>query len=187
MTPEQYLVDSERTLSKFPDGLGLSSDTAKSLGNVIKQAIDVCQQLDALKKNIYYGKPMVDGAVILSDADTMALEPDELEALQKFDSREVDLLHAALGKLTEAGEVMENVFAFVSSDKQNYDVKNTIEEVGDGFWYDAILLRDAGVSIEECMDKNINKLLARYPEKFNTEDALNRDTEAERKAMEDAG
>jgi NTP pyrophosphatase (non-canonical NTP hydrolase) len=37
---------------------------------------------------------------------------------------------------------------------------------------------------EEYLEKNINKLKARYPDKFNTKDALDRDLETERKILE---
>lgn len=36
----------------------------------------------------------------------------------------------------------------------------------------------------EYLQKNIDKLIARYPEKFNSEDAINRDLDAERKILE---
>ena len=36
----------------------------------------------------------------------------------------------------------------------------------------------------EYLQKNIDKLIARYPEKFNSDDAINRNLEAERKILE---
>jgi len=41
-----------------------------------------------------------------------------------------------------------------------------------------------GVDLEVYMEKNINKLIKRYPEKFTEEAAINRDTDAERKILE---
>lgn len=38
-------------------------------------------------------------------------------------------------------------------------------------------------TLVECMDKNIEKLKVRYPEKFNKENALNRDIKAEKEAL----
>lgn len=41
-----------------------------------------------------------------------------------------------------------------------------------------------GIEITEYMDKIIAKLMKRYPEKFNSEQAINRDTDAERIILE---
>lgn len=40
------------------------------------------------------------------------------------------------------------------------------------------------IDLEEVTAININKLMVRYPQKFTTEDAINRDIEAERVALE---
>jgi hypothetical protein len=40
-----------------------------------------------------------------------------------------------------------------------------------------------GVKIEDAMERNINKLKIRYPGKFSKENALNRNIEAEQKAL----
>lgn len=42
----------------------------------------------------------------------------------------------------------------------------------------------AGLNPHDAMEKNINKLKARYPEKFTEELALNRDLQTERKVLE---
>lgn len=41
-----------------------------------------------------------------------------------------------------------------------------------------------GLDAEVCMRNNIDKLRTRYPDKFNSEKAVNRDLEAERKQLE---
>lgn len=40
------------------------------------------------------------------------------------------------------------------------------------------------IDLEEAMERNIAKLRARYPEKFDTEKAINRDLKTERKILE---
>jgi NTP pyrophosphatase (non-canonical NTP hydrolase) len=40
-----------------------------------------------------------------------------------------------------------------------------------------------GTDLESVMEKNINKLRVRYPEKFEPEQSLNRDTEAEQEVL----
>lgn len=41
------------------------------------------------------------------------------------------------------------------------------------------------ISLQDCMKANIAKLTKRYPEKFTTEDAVNRDVDAEMEAVAD--
>jgi len=177
MTPEVYLTDSERTMAKFPEGMGMDYQTACKLIDLIQEAVLSCRVADDMKKHLYYGKPLPE------KQQSMTVSNSHFENIQKLDEREVNLLHAALGKLTEAGEVLENVFAYISSPDQNYDVVNTVEEVGDGWWYDAILLRDANMSMGGCMQRNIDKLRVRYPEKFDSTLATNRDLEKEREVL----
>lgn len=45
------------------------------------------------------------------------------------------------------------------------------------------LARHAGITIQQCMERNIAKLQKRFPEKFTTQAALNRDLQAEATAL----
>jgi len=187
MTPEVYLKDSERTMAKFPHGMTMRKHRASDLAETITALMATCRVLDGFKKHLYYGKDFdfLEAMNECRDGNGLPeVSENMIECLRKLDERETDLLHAALGKLTEAGEVMENVFKYVTSPDQNYDHINTVEEVGDGWWYDAILLRDANETFEGGMQKNIDKLRVRYPEKFDSTLAQNRDLEEERKTLE---
>ena len=64
------------------------------------------------------------------------------------------------------------------------DVANAIEEVGDGMWYDAMVLRLLGSSFDQAAQINIDKLKARFPDKFTSENAVNRDLVVEREILE---
>ena len=61
---------------------------------------------------------------------------------------------------------------------------NIVEEIGDGFWYDAAVLRVAGLHFQDAQNINIDKLRERYGDKFSSFDAYNRDLEAERHVLE---
>ena len=93
------------------------------------------------------------------------------------------LLHASLGMQTECAE-------FADAMKKNLiygkilDEINLTEELGDILWYIALACRTMGVTFEQLFDQNTAKLKVRFPEKFTEEKALNRDLEAERKALE---
>lgn len=91
--------------------------------------------------------------------------------------------HAAMGAVTEAGELMTAVKKAKIYGKP-LDHINLIEEAGDVMWYLAILADDLGVSFEEIWEKNIAKLRQRFPDRYSDEHCLNRDTEAERKILE---
>lgn len=94
------------------------------------------------------------------------------------------LLHAVIGKVTEAAEALDNLKKHIFYGKP-IDEVNLIEEQGDGHWYDAILYDALGADPEETLQKNIAKLMVRYPHKFESEQALTRDLEAERKTLEE--
>lgn len=93
------------------------------------------------------------------------------------------LLHGSIGLATEAGEMLDAVKKHVFYGAPLDDV-NLAEEVGDLFWYCAIICDSLGVSFEEIQEKNIAKLKARYGEKFNEEGALHRDLDKEREVLE---
>lgn len=95
----------------------------------------------------------------------------------------IRILHAAVGLATEAGEVQDALKKHLFYGKP-LDKVNLAEEMGDIFWYMAILADVLGVSFDDIQDKNIAKLKARYGDKFTAAAALNRDLETERKILE---
>jgi NTP pyrophosphatase (non-canonical NTP hydrolase) len=84
-----------------------------------------------------------------------------------------DLLHATLGISGEAGELLDSVKKSFIYGKP-LDTVNAREEIGDIFWYLALACRTLGVSFEEVMQENIDKLSKRYPEKYTDEHAIAR-------------
>lgn len=130
---------------------------------------------NAVAGNIDIGTPMTD--------EEMA-EGKLPEYLAKMDLKNINirLLHAAMGCFTESSELMEAV------EKQyrdgELDLTNFGEEIGDIEWYQAIGFDATGVTEASCREKNIAKLRARYPEKFDADQAVNRDLDAERNVLE---
>lgn len=92
------------------------------------------------------------------------------------------VIHAIMGIGSEAGELQDALKRHLFYGKP-IDRTNLKEECGDLLWYIALLLDAAGFTMAETMRANITKLQLRYPGKFNFEDALNRDLEAERAAL----
>ncbi|HOW16870.1 MAG TPA: nucleoside triphosphate pyrophosphohydrolase family protein [bacterium] len=99
------------------------------------------------------------------------------------DKRALRLLHGSCGIATEAGELLDTMKKHIFYGKE-IDTVNIVEEIGDLMWYSAILLDELGVEFEEVMEKNINKLKARYGDKFTETGANVRDLNKERKILE---
>ena len=94
------------------------------------------------------------------------------------------LLHGAIGVFGEAGELLEALQKQLSG--ETLDLVNIAEETGDIDWYQAIIEDETGVSEEDTRAKVIAKLRKRYPNKFDSDLAVNRDLGAERAAIEGA-
>ena len=93
------------------------------------------------------------------------------------------LLHAGIGLATEAGEFLDALKKHVFYGK-DLDTVNLREEMGDIFWYCAIIADQLDVDFSEVMERNIAKLKARYGEKFSEDKATQRDLNTEREILE---
>jgi NTP pyrophosphatase (non-canonical NTP hydrolase) len=92
------------------------------------------------------------------------------------------LLHYTIGIITEANELM--VALTKGAITGNLDKVNVGEELADISWYQSNAAERLNLPMEDLLDKNINKLKVRYPEKFTEEAATNRDLEKEREILE---
>lgn len=93
------------------------------------------------------------------------------------------LLHAAMGMCTETGEFMDMLKKHILYGKA-IDKVNLKEELGDLEWYVALAIDELKTTFGYIFETNIEKLRARYPNKFTEKDALNRDLDKERKILE---
>lgn len=96
-----------------------------------------------------------------------------------------DLAHAVLGIMNETGEICTAFLRALGEGKQ-VDEANLDEEFGDLIWFWALYCRSRNIDPQTILDKNIAKLLARFPEKFTGELNETRDLAAETKAMASA-
>lgn len=95
----------------------------------------------------------------------------------------MDDLHMILGMQTEVAEMADVYKKHIAYGKP-LDLVNIKEEIGDALWYIANLCNYNAWDMREIMQTNIDKLQARYPEKFTQENALNRNLNAERTILE---
>jgi NTP pyrophosphatase (non-canonical NTP hydrolase) len=93
------------------------------------------------------------------------------------------LMHYSLGLATETGEIQDILKKRLAYGKP-IDMTNLKEELGDLMWYIARLCKSFNFTLEEVMELNINKLKARYGDKFTEEAALNRNLVKERDVLE---
>jgi NTP pyrophosphatase (non-canonical NTP hydrolase) len=94
------------------------------------------------------------------------------------------ILHSTMGISTESGELLDAIKKHVFYGKK-LDFINIKEELGDLFWYIAVLCDDLNIDIGGILNKNIEKLKSRYPNRFTEESAINRDLKKEREILED--
>ena len=136
---------------------------------IVTDFIRASKALDTLKKVTVYGKEMPGMASDHGFRPTVAVDPQ--------------VYHAILGIATEGGELVEALgrALFLGND---LDITNIKEELGDLEWFEALLRARTGLTAGEVRTTNIAKLAARYAKKkFDTAAALNRDHDAERKAL----
>jgi len=179
----QYLIDSERTLA----GGELHTEVFESQKLGLRQTIDVVQagaSADAIKRAFFYNDQKIAerlqkaGQVMANLYKTIDERKDDIT----LTAEEVNLFHAILGIASEAGELAEELIS-AKVENREVDKQNIFEEAGDIMWYLALMLRYLDTSFEAVGERNIAKLAARYPEKFSTEQALNRDLDAEKVAL----
>lgn len=92
-------------------------------------------------------------------------------------------IHMLMGMATELGELTDPFKKNLAYGKE-IDWTNVEEELADLMWYIVNFCDCNGIDIPTILDKNIKKLRARYTEKFNAVEAVDRDLETERKILE---
>ncbi len=167
MEIEQYFEDAKRTVSHKFYAENVSAD--EFLKTTLSFESVGCK-LDDIKKSLYYDK------FDLNDTDQIGVN-DVAERIG------VDTLHGILGIVTEGVELIQAINKTIAT-KEEFDVVNMKEEIGDIMWYIALLCNTHNIDLKQVMQTNINKLKQRFPEKFTTNNANNRDLRAEREILE---
>jgi len=188
MDLKQFTADAIRTESQI-DKVKVNG---RMLFDVLALHIASGQMLDQMKKHIFYSKDYsVDdfsasyqnASNALHDLSTVPIGGDAEHA----DEEEIEInprvFHAIIGIATESTELCEALYSGMLN-KGQLDKVNLMEEIGDSAWYTAILIDELGGDWEDVLIKVIAKLKTRYPDKFTSEDAINRDLDKEREVLE---
>lgn len=118
--------------------------------------------------------------------EKMTLQQYQQEAARTFLStgdKDKDILHCLVGLQTEIGELADPFKKGIYYGKE-VDLVNVGEEIADSLWYIVNLCRLTGINLDQQLKNNIQKLKVRFPDKFTSENAINRNLELERKELE---
>ena len=77
------------------------------------------------------------------------------------------IVNAALGLSGEVGELNDMIKKWIFHNTQ-LDKEHVKKEIGDVMWYVAMMCESFGFSLDDVMQTNVDKLIARYPDGFDT-------------------
>jgi len=159
----------------------------KLLINTIAILIGAGNILDQIKKNTFYDKPYdIDTLFKLVQKISIATKnlnttkPEDIVGDKKTFGVNPRMFHSIVGISTEATELLEAL----DFSGENMDNVNIAEEFGDIDWYKAIGTDEMGIEWVDILTTIINKLKARYPNAYTSEDAINRNLDKERSVLE---
>jgi NTP pyrophosphatase (non-canonical NTP hydrolase) len=92
---------------------------------------------------------------------TLALAKDGADIKRELTPEQASLLHMGCGVSTEANELLDAIKKHTIYQKP-LDVENIKEELGDLLFYMSNLMQSVGLSFEEILQHNIDKLSVRY-------------------------
>ena len=95
------------------------------------------------------------------DKMTLALAKDGAVIKQELTPEQCNLIHMCVGISGESGELLDAIKKHVIYQKP-LDVENVKEELGDLLFYMSNLIQSVGLSFEEILQHNIDKLSVRY-------------------------
>lgn len=95
-----------------------------------------------------------------------------LQACWITDDKNDRLTHGVLGLASEAGEVAGIFQKQYQGHEPTED--HVVKECGDCLWMIAEILDSIGITLSECMERNLLKLKNRYPNGFEPEKSLHR-------------
>lgn len=181
---EQFIQDCLRTESNDFEKIKerLTPEVVKALKCTLDKFYGVAEDLDILKKYLFYGKLPQNRQDFFEE---LQYESNTYsEEAPNINDKTIRLLHAGLGIATESSEYLDALDSHIFTG-HDLDEVNLLEECGDNFWYNSIVFNTLGEeSFKNVMDKIIAKLKARYGEKFSESAAINRNLDAEREILE---
>lgn len=86
---------------------------------------------------------------------------------------EYAIANYCMGLAGESGELID-MFKKSVFHHHALDMDEVIKELGDVMWYVSAIANEMGISLDEVAERNVAKLMKRYPNGFNTTDSIKR-------------
>ena len=86
------------------------------------------------------------------------------------------LMNALMGLCGESGEAIDLMKKHLYQG-HDLDKEKLVKELGDIAWYVAVAATGLNIDLGEVLQRNLDKLHARYPQGFSTERSMHREAE----------
>lgn len=166
----------------------------KILMDTLSMFILTTEMLDAIKKKAFYNNSKKYDEIyndmlgkIVSVSYSIGYNYERIkegiyeeELVEDVNTR---IAHGVIGIASEAGELVECMLKAMENN-ESIDYVNLAEELFDADWYKSVITDECDINWEKEWQKIIDKLRARFGEKYSDEKANNRNKELERKILE---
>lgn len=161
ITPNEYQASVKRTL-KVPDENTLFElkQNSHEFGEFLLALYNLSLEAERLKRAIFY-------------------VPESENSVSEETQDHLTGIHAILGIVSEFHELLGLEVTEKGITRLHFDLSRIPEEGGDLDYYVHALFIAGHAESETLKEKNREKLSLRYPERFTSDKALNRDIEAE--------
>lgn len=178
--PFDYMAECDKTCSTVfrPEQVEVLD-----LRHILMAIVGFANDLNMVKKLLFRGKTREELNFPATDGPTLADLIGGLEAINAWSPNDIDVLHGAIGVITEAGETAEYLLKWAEGNP--FDKVNVFEESGDLSWYIVRSLRGIGVTLDASNRANIDKLRGRHGAAFDVFRDANRNLDAEHSKLED--
>ena len=155
-----------------------------AIKSIMTSFVEIGSDLDRVKKALIYGKFASDLVPRVCGDSEFTVTANKSENFNKVPPQ---IVHAIIGMAIETSALIDALLKTIESGEP-FDQANFVEEVGDTLWYAQLGVEAVDKSLDDAAWTNTRKLAVRYPDKFTSEAALNRNLDAERAVLEaDAG
>lgn len=103
-------------------------------------------------------------------------QDEALRTANVYERKEEIVLNAVLGLNGEAGELAD-ILKKARYQGHSYDREHLIEELGDVLWYCSLLAFGLNIYLSDVAERNLSKLMTRYPKGFEAERSKNRNVQ----------
>lgn len=102
-------------------------------------------------------------------------QQEALRTASNLNSKYPRILNGVMGLAGESGEAVDMLKKWIFQGHA-LDTEHMAKELGDIAWYLAISADAIGYDLESIMRMNVEKLRARYPDGFDSERSIHRDS-----------